>query len=111
MTNSIATIVKRTRPTFVPATSAVATLELVAISFSCSGPFAFRFRKPGSVIRNGSAPFLLPPCGEIGERLRVGRRVESDNGATLHPLFGDEVLESRHLGALVGEFVRQMGRD
>src|SRR5258707_1773789 len=58
------------------------------------------------------APFGLPPGREIGLRLLLCGRIEAEDGAALHPLFGDEVLQRGHLGPFVGNLVGKMrGQD
>src|SRR5215204_991410 len=114
--NSIATIVNRVRVRVASdVLTAVATISLPHV-FSCD-PAAYRLaavewlrRATKCVLSplcaagrggsrrqcrptrdrplSGSAPSLLPPSGEVRERLRIGRRIEPDDRAALHHLVG-----------------------
>src|SRR5258708_21034253 len=67
-------------------------------------PYTTLFRSPSSAFRPA-------PGGEVDLALLIGRRIETENGAALEHLLGDEVLVSRHLHGLVGNLVGYLGEN
>jgi hypothetical protein len=57
------------------------------------------------------SPHCFTPRREIGKRLLVGRGIKPENRAALPHLFGNKILERRHLERLIGDLLSEMRGD